>query len=82
MTIKIVPYEDRKKYCTEFNPSWSSLSDDEIKLHIIQIAAKETENYNDLRQLINILDTFDVEKYKNNQTAIQFGKMNFESWAV
>lgn len=79
MEIKIIPYEDRKKHCSEFNPTYNSWTDDKIKLHIVEIAAKNIDSYKNLKQLIKITDNLNLKDYRENKIAIQIGKFNFEN---
>jgi methionine synthase II (cobalamin-independent) len=78
MEIKVIPYEDKEKYCTEFNTIHSSLSDENIKLHIIQHAASEVENTGQVSQLIEILECIKIEELRNQKVAIQLGKLNYQ----
>ncbi|RWX00887.1 hypothetical protein [Flavobacterium cerinum] len=79
MEIKIIPYEDRKNICSEYNPTYESWTDEKIKLHIIEISAKEVDTYGNLKKLIEIVDNLKIKEYRENKIAIQLGKFNFEN---
>ena len=71
MEIKIIPYEDRKKYCTHFYFADS-------KEDMIARACQEL-NFEQIKQLVNLIDSFDFESYRKHELTIQVGNNNFET---
>lgn len=80
MEIKVIPYEDKEKYCTEFSMIHSDLTDENIKLHIIQHATSEVENTDQIKQLIGILESIKMEDLKKQKVVIQLGELNYQCY--
>lgn len=72
MEIKIIPYEDRKKHCTNFY-LLGAQEEEDIKASAISIAGQNLA-YKEIKQLITILDAIDMKKWLEKEITIQIGK--------
>lgn len=79
--IKIIPYEDKEKYCTHFYLINSCFTDEEIKKEIIVNACRDL-NFGEIKKLIEILDTFDITQLRENKSTIQIRDINVQILAV
>ena len=70
MKFKIIPYEDREKYCTGFNPLGQNQSDEELKAEIIRKASAYLD-FGGIKKSIKILDKIDIQKLRDKEITIQ-----------
>lgn len=77
MKIKIIPYEDKKKYCTGFYLVSGNQSDDSIRKQLLQRGSNEL-NFAEIKELIKVLDEINMPKLKNSEIVIQMGEVNLE----
>lgn len=71
MEIRIIPYEDRKKYC-------SGLLFTDTKEHMVYGFFLKQLCFEDIARLVEVLKDFDMERYYNREITVQVGDINFE----
>lgn len=76
--IKIVPYEDKEKHCSEFYLIWANKDSKAIKLEIISNALRDLTNLREIKKLIEILETIEINALINKQKTLIIGNTYIE----